>query len=324
MTSRSFIPGLLTTLLAVICPAVAAQAQGRVYDFKNVRAPGAMQTDTYAVNRNGIIAGDFVDANNIQQGMIFNVATGHLTTFNLQGCQTTGNTYGSIAAFAINNLETVAGWCVNATTGQPVAFTYAKGKFTNIAFPQAVGTEANGINDKGEVVGTYIDQTGSQHGFYLIGQTYTSLDAPGAFATTAWGVNNAGLITLFGPNANGTFISFTFDGKKTFTEYRVPNAGPLGTVIQDANNNGDLVFTWYDSRNAPHGAWFHSRAYIKFNDPKGPSNTRATGLSDALVSGSFKGQVEIVGRYSPGAEDSRSATPSVGYSAYGCCRGDSQ
>jgi uncharacterized membrane protein len=318
MTSRKSILRLSAIFWAIGSSAIAAQAQGRVYDFHDVKAPGAIQTDTYAVNRSGSIAGDYVDPNHVQHGMILKGS--HLTTFDLNICQTTGNTPGSIAAFAINNLGTVAGWCLNASTGLPVAFTYANGSFTNIAFPQATGTEANGINDKGEVVGTYFDSAGGQHGFYLIGKTYTNIDLPHALATTARGVNNAGLITLFGPNSAGAFISFTFNGK-SFKQYSVPGAGPLGTVIQTPNNNGDFVFTWFDGNDAPHGAWFHNGAYIKFSDKNGPKSTRANGLSDALVSGRFKGQVEIVGRYSPGVLDPPTSTPNAGFAAYGCCRG---
>jgi hypothetical protein len=321
MTTRKLMLCLPATFLVVLFTAAAAQAQGRVYDFRDVKAPNAIQTDTYAVNRNAIIAGDYVDVHGIQHGMIFNVATHRLTTLpNTLGCQTLSNTPGSIAAFGINNSGTVAGWCINATTGLRIAFTFANGRYTNIAFPGATGTEANGINDNGEVVGTYSDQTG-QHGFYLIGSTYTKVDAPHASATTAWGVTNAGVITLFGKNSSGTFVSFTFDGKITFKRFSVPGAGPMGTLIQTPNNNGDIVFTWYDANNLAHGAWFHKGVYIKFNDSTtGAINTRGNGLSDALVSGPFKGQVEIVGRYSIGAMDFPSTAPNVGYSAIGCCR----
>jgi probable HAF family extracellular repeat protein len=320
MTKRRSIVWLPAIFLTIVSTAIAAQAQGYVHNFRDVKAPGAVQTDTYAVNQSGVIAGDYVDANNVQHGMILNGT--RLISFDLQGCQTTGNTAGSIAAFGINNAGTVAGWCVNTTTGLPIAFTYANGQFTNIAFPKAAGTEANGISDKGEVVGAFFDASGRQHGFYLIGSTYTAIDIPNAGSTTAWGVNKAGLITLFGPNSTGKFISFTFDGKN-FKRYSVPGAGPLGTVIQTPNNNGDIVLTWYDFNNAPHGAWFHKLTYIKFSDPKGANSTRAAGLSDMLVVGQFKGQVEIVGRYSPGSLDLSTPTTNAGFAAYGCCRGDS-
>ena len=317
MTTRKLNLLLTAVFLAIVSNAIAARAQGRVYDFRDVKAPGAIQTDSYAVNQYGVIAGDYVDAHNIQHGMILN--GNQLTTFDLQGCQTTANTVGSIAAFAINNLGTVAGWCLNANK-LAIAFTYANGIFTAVAFPGASGTEATGINDNGEVVGTYFKDR-KQHGFYLIGTTYTTIDIPHIGSTTAWGVNNVGLITLFGPNAKGTSVSYTFDGT-TFKQYKVPNAGHLGTVIQTPNNNHDLLFTWFDNQNAGHGAWFHHGAYLIVKDPKGPNSTRANGLSDALVSGRFKGQVEIVGRYSPGILDPASTPPNAGYSAIGCCRGD--
>lgn len=321
MTSRKLVLRLPAVFLAIVSTSIVAQAQTRVYHFRDVKAPAAIQTDTYAVNQSSVIAGDYVDVHNIQHGMILKGSS--LTTFDMQGCQTTGNTVGSIAAFGINNRGAVVGWCVNATSGHAVAFRGKNGVFTNIAFPQAVGTEAHGINDKGEVVGTYFDSAGQQHGFYLIGKTYKTLDLPGAVTTTASGVNNAGLITLFGTDSAGDYTSFTWDGQN-FKQYSVPGAGPLGTVIHTPNNNGDIVLTWYDAKNAAHGAWFHHGAFIKFNDPtRGAINTRAVGLSDALVGGVFKGQFEIVGRYSLAGPDSPTQTSNAGYSAIGCCRGDS-
>ena len=38
----------------------------------------------------------------------------------------------------------------------------------------------------------------------------TKLDPPGTTSlNTAWGINNAGVITVFGVNSSGTYLSFT-------------------------------------------------------------------------------------------------------------------
>src|ERR1700745_4192444 len=56
------------------------------------------------------------------------------------------------------------------------------------------GTHAAGINDTGQIVGTYDDASGV-HGFLLSGGSYNTLDAPlGQQYTIASGINGAGQI----------------------------------------------------------------------------------------------------------------------------------
>src|SRR5260221_3487100 len=56
------------------------------------------------------------------------------------------------------------------------------------------GTLASGINDTGQIVGTYADASGV-HGFLLSGGSYTTLHAPLAPQyTIAPGINGAGQI----------------------------------------------------------------------------------------------------------------------------------
>ena len=43
---------------------------------------------------------------------------------------------------------------------------------------QGIGTVAQGINDRGQIVGYYYDSGGNQHGFLYNGGTYTTLDVP--------------------------------------------------------------------------------------------------------------------------------------------------
>ena len=60
--------------------------------------------------------------------------------------------------------------------------------------PGSSRTDANSINDGGQIVGSYVDGAGT-HGFFLdTDGTFTSLDFPGATRTVARGINNAGEI----------------------------------------------------------------------------------------------------------------------------------
>src|SRR5688572_15011385 len=66
--------------------------------------------------------------------------------------------------------------------------------FTPIDVPGATLTDANGINDAGQVVGSYT-AGGITHGFLLSGGIFTPIDVPDATATTAWDINDSGHIT---------------------------------------------------------------------------------------------------------------------------------
>jgi len=55
-------------------------------------------------------------------------------------------------------------------------------------------TQANDINASGQIVGTYLEPSGAQHGFLAVGATFTTIDFPGAALSAAWGINSAGQI----------------------------------------------------------------------------------------------------------------------------------
>lgn len=66
--------------------------------------------------------------------------------------------------------------------------------YTTIAPTGARSSTAFGINPRGDIVGTYIDQNFAQHGFLLRKGVFTVIDFPGAQGTIARGVNPRGEI----------------------------------------------------------------------------------------------------------------------------------
>src|ERR1035438_9058537 len=77
------------------------------------------------------------------------------------------------------------------------------------------GTDASGINDLGQIVGSY----GSfpYHGFLYSGGTYTPLNAPGATnSTVAYDINNLGQIVGLYQDSSGAEHGFLYIGS-TFT-----------------------------------------------------------------------------------------------------------
>jgi len=259
--------------------------------FRDVQAvTTAQETDTYGINNARAIVGDYVDSGGVQHAVILGGVNAFVSADRPDCVRSPGST--SIAFYGINSSNVAAGWCTN-TSGVQIGFTYSRGHFTDINIQGAILTNAIGINDAGSVVGTYVTSTGIQHGFVLVGSTLTNLDPPGVTSTaTAWGINNAGVISAFGINASGTYVSFTTpDMGQTWTPLHAPGEGSIGTAMHEINNNGDVVGTYFDSSSNRHGVLYHGGMYYSFDDPNGVGSTRANGLNDMLV---------MVGRYGSG------------------------
>jgi probable HAF family extracellular repeat protein len=272
---------LLICMFAVTLMTVSALAQPPLtITFKDAKAPGATETDTYAVNNAGVIAGDYIDKAGVQHGMILNKSK--LTKFD----GPSGSTL--IAAYGINTAGAVVGW-YNDSNGVNTAFMYAKGKFTPVAYPKAASTQANGINDAGWIVGSYIDSAGVEHGFYWDTKKYHAITVKGAPATQAWAINKSNIITvntLTGANG-GAMDGYLLKGSK-LTKWDVP--GATTTVIHAINTAGDLDYTMFDASANRHGVLYQAKTkvFTTFDDPSGVNSTRADGLNDTD---------EMVGRY---------------------------
>jgi PEP-CTERM motif len=73
--------------------------------------------------------------------------------------------------------------------------------FTSIDLPGATITFATGINNGGQIVGSYFDAT--YHGFLDSGGRFTSINVPGATDTYLTGINNGGQIVGYYDDATG-------------------------------------------------------------------------------------------------------------------------
>jgi hypothetical protein len=292
---KSSILGVLVVLMFVAVGIAAAPPL--TFTFSDVHAnKTATETDSFAVNDSGAIAGDYVDSGGIQHGMI--LAGKKLTTVDHKNCANTGGfNAGAIAFYGVNSAGAAAGWCTSTKTGVNQAFVYSAGKFSAVSFPKASSTQAIGINDKGDVVGLYVDSSGVQHGYVKKGSKYTSIDATGDTSTEAWGINNKGQIAVFAINTAGGYDSFLYNGK-TFKKISDPNASTTGTIARIVNGKGDVAGAYFNSSGSEVGFLLHSGTYYDVVDPKGNNVTKPDGLNDSL---------EIVGRYT------NSAGASVGF-----------
>src|SRR6185503_3317076 len=80
------------------------------------------------------------------------------------------------------------GWALlfsgKATADQP--FT-----FVSFDYPGAISTTLYGINNRGDVVGSYQNPENLFHGFVYRGGEFTSIDGPGAAFTEIRGINDS-------------------------------------------------------------------------------------------------------------------------------------
>ena len=100
-------------------------------------------------------------------------------------------------------------------------------------------TRPQKINDKGEIVGVYLDNTGASFGFTLLGSTFSPpIKDPNDAAnlTEGRGINNKEVVCGDYTDSSGLFEGF-FDKRGNFTNY-APD--PNFTLVLGINNVGDF------------------------------------------------------------------------------------
>ncbi len=133
--------------------------------------------------------------------------------------------------------------------------------FDEIDFPGASSTRVIGINNAGQIVGEYEDDSGVIHGFLLdedlqslerrrmVGgvihgfvldeDSFTTIDFPDAVETKAFGINNAGQIVGFYKDSSGDVHGFLLDSG-TFSSIDFPGATAESQAF-GINNAGQIV-----------------------------------------------------------------------------------
>jgi probable HAF family extracellular repeat protein len=171
--------------------------------------------------------------------------------------------------------------------------------FQTIDDPLAVnGTEAVGINARGQIVGFYTDADNVNHGFLLSGGQYTTLDDPNAGAgasqgSFAEGINDRGQIVGVYIDADNVNHGFLLSGGQ-YTTLDDPSAAAgafQGTFAEGINDRGQIVGGYTDASNVNHGFLLSSGQYTTLDVPNA-FDTTATGINSS-------GQ--IVGEYDNGA-----------------------
>jgi probable HAF family extracellular repeat protein len=201
----------------------------------------------FGINKLGQVVGACLTSDGNSHGFI--ITNGVMSVVDFPGSTQT-------VIQGINDSGQMVGWysCAVSDFGDQSCepgqhgFVLIGGVFNTIDFPGVRVTVANGINNLGQIVGTYRGADNIDHGFMLSNTGFISIDVPGSNGTEASGINDSGQVV--GSYAVPPVI--TIPGSNAF----LLTAGQYQTInVQDAsvtqafgiNNSGNVVGVYVDS-----------------------------------------------------------------------------
>ena len=153
------------------------------------------------VNNEGTAAGFYNDANGASHGYLYQIQTGKFTPVTLPVHAD------SVVASGINDRGDISGfYTVGKVTS---AFLIHYHHFTALNFGAKTNTQALGVNNGDQVVGSFVDRAGSMHGFVWANGGVKRIDDPHAKAgTVVNGINNRHQLVGFYVDAAGNTDGF--------------------------------------------------------------------------------------------------------------------
>lgn len=165
-------------------------------------------------------------------------------------------------------------------------FVRTAGSYASVAVPGAGSTNAEGLNNEGQVTGYYSTSLPGDQGFVETAGSYATFSVPGAVYTFAEGINDAGQVVgsynntgSTGPGSHG-FL----DIGGTFATIDVPGASY--TVARGINNVGQVTGYFGDSTGIH--AFVETMGSFATFGQAGSGDTEASGINDAgQVTGTY-------------------------------------
>jgi len=148
--------------------------------------------------------------------------------------------------------------------------------YVTVDNPHGLNTGLFGINQSGQISGTYFDDKGSSHAFLLSEGTFTPIDYPEANRTFGFGINNAGKIVGYYINVDGTTHGF-FYGEGKIVPIDFPKA--TATKALGINSSDQIVGTYSDGKGVWHGFLLDQGKFVTV-DPPGATRTDMYGIND--------------------------------------------
>jgi probable HAF family extracellular repeat protein len=251
--------------VVLLCLGLYGTAQAATYAFRTIDSPGSTSTQPLAINDLDQIVGSYT-VGGIRNGFLF--SNGIFSTLSIAP----GFTYPS----GINDSGQIVG------VGGAGVFLDTNGTVTTISLPAPTGTGVPGINNLGQVVGSFDDSEG-KHVYVFSNGVLTIIDA--LTGASALGINDSGDIVGF---LHGCFVY----ANGAVTTISVPG----GTCVQVSgiNDSGQIVGI-FDDINGEHGFVDTNNLFTTINAP-GAFATNAFGINDlGQIVGQYATTVAVQG-----------------------------
>ncbi|HZI57040.1 MAG TPA: hypothetical protein VFF39_09710 [Verrucomicrobiae bacterium] len=261
---------VVASLIATFtCFAQAQTPPAGNFRFQNIDVPGASATLVGGLNNRGQMVGFYRDAAKVVHGYFQDGTDIQEITF--------PNAHKTFPA-AINNAGEITGSYSDGVRFH--GFTLERGVFTTVDFPGAAFTNISDLNDRGDLVGLYLDTSGGFHGFTLDKNGFTSFDDPAATfpspSTQAFGINNRKVVNGDSVDANGNSNAFVL-AHGVFHSVNVP--GAVSTALLGLNDSNDQVGNYIDQAGVTHGFLQRGDHFTTFDFP-GVSTTLPFQIND--------------------------------------------
>ncbi len=161
-----------------------------------------------------------------------------------------------------------------------------RGAFTTIDHPDSVlAEEAGGINNRGQIVGSYFDRTNTERGFLRDGKGFTTIEVPGAQQIFAFRINDRGQVVGLYTTDGVTIHGYLWDDG-ALTTIDVP--GAVSTAALDIDSRGRTVGDYLDAGGMVHGFLREPEGTFTTIDVPGAVNPSINGINErGQMTGNF-------------------------------------
>jgi probable HAF family extracellular repeat protein len=179
----------------------------------------------------------------------------------------------AVVVVALATTMTSASAAGSGPVSQIPGFLLDRGRYSTIAHPSSrVPLGPIGINERGQIVGSYTDRDGTARGFLLDRQgRFASIDVPGSTGTQAEKINNRGQVVgvyvdVPNPTQDAPRRGFLLD-RGRFT--RLDGPGAVSTLAHGINDRGQVVGEFKDAGGTIRGFVWDKGRFTTFDGPDG-------------------------------------------------------
>lgn len=171
--------------------------------------------------------------------------------------------------------------------GNAHGFLLSGGTYTTFNDPDAAGgdTLPDGINNLGQIAGTFNNFPVQELGFIKIGNSYPFIVYPlnVNFVTEAHGINSLGeVVGEYVDNAANSHGFVYLRDLGVFATFAPNDASFPSTALNGINENGTLMVGQHGGRGVPEGFLWNGNFFIPLRDPfAGNGGTNAKGVNDS-------------------------------------------